>query len=107
MGVLVKKVKIQDQLELYTHSYQERKEGREEGREGERERGREGERERGREGRRKVSVNYGRKRPFIKHFFKVFFSKIYLLYIVVFRHTRRGHQISLQMVVSHHVVAGI
>jgi hypothetical protein len=24
-----------------------------------------------------------------------------------FRHTRRGHQISLQMVVSHHVVAGI
>jgi hypothetical protein len=26
--------------------------------------------------------------------------------IVVFRHTRRGHQISLQVVVSHHVVAG-
>jgi hypothetical protein len=25
----------------------------------------------------------------------------------VFRHTRRGHQIPLQMVVSHHVVAGI
>ena len=25
----------------------------------------------------------------------------------VFRHTRRGHQYSLQMVVSHHVVAGI
>jgi hypothetical protein len=25
----------------------------------------------------------------------------------VFRHSRRGHQISLQMVVSHHVVAGI
>jgi hypothetical protein len=24
-----------------------------------------------------------------------------------FRHRRRGHQISLQMVVSHHVVAGI
>ena len=26
--------------------------------------------------------------------------------IVLFRHTRRGHQIPLQMVVSHHVVAG-
>ena len=25
----------------------------------------------------------------------------------VFRHTRRGHQISLWMAVSHHVVAGI
>jgi hypothetical protein len=25
--------------------------------------------------------------------------------VTVFRHTRRGHQISLQMVVSHHVVA--
>jgi hypothetical protein len=27
--------------------------------------------------------------------------------VAVFRCTRRGHQISLQMVVSHHVVAGI
>jgi hypothetical protein len=27
--------------------------------------------------------------------------------VAVFRHTRRGHQISLQMVVSHHVVARI
>ena len=27
--------------------------------------------------------------------------------VAVFRHTRRGHQISLRMVVSHHVVAGI
>jgi hypothetical protein len=41
-------------------------------------------------------------------FFKVF---IYLFYVceysvVVFRHTRRGHQIPLQMVLSHHVVAG-
>jgi hypothetical protein len=25
--------------------------------------------------------------------------------VAVFRHTRRGHQIPLQMVVSHHVVA--
>jgi hypothetical protein len=46
-------------------------------------------------------------------FFKIyFFLKIYLFIIckytvVVFRHTRRGHQISLQVVVSHHVVAGI
>jgi hypothetical protein len=27
--------------------------------------------------------------------------------VAVFRHTRRGHQISLQVIVSHHVVAGI
>jgi hypothetical protein len=46
-------------------------------------------------------------------FFGVFFClffKIYLFYldeytIVVFRYIRRGHQILLQMVVSHHVVA--
>jgi hypothetical protein len=42
----------------------------------------------------------------------VFFLKIYIFIIykytvVVFRHSRRGSQISLQMVVSHHVVAGI
>ena len=43
-------------------------------------------------------------------FFKDF---IYLFYIcneyivTVFRHSRREHRISLQMVVSHHVVAGI
>jgi len=40
-----------------------------------------------------------------------FFLKIYLFIckytVAVFRHTRRGHQIPLQMVVSHHVVAGI
>jgi hypothetical protein len=41
-----------------------------------------------------------------------FFLKIYLFIIckytvAVFRRTRRGHQISLQVVVSHHVVAGI
>jgi hypothetical protein len=39
------------------------------------------------------------------------FFKIYLFYVfghtvVVFTHTRRGHRIPLQMVVSHHVVAG-
>jgi hypothetical protein len=41
----------------------------------------------------------------------IFFKKIYLFYIckytvAVFRHTRRGHWISLQMVVSHHVGTG-
>ena len=45
-------------------------------------------------------------------FFFFFFLKIYLLIIckytvAVFRHSRRGSQISLRMVVSHHVVAGI
>jgi hypothetical protein len=42
----------------------------------------------------------------------LFFLKIYLFIIckytvAVFRHSRRGRQISLRMVVSHHVVAGI
>jgi hypothetical protein len=41
-----------------------------------------------------------------------FLFKMYLFItskytVAVFRHTRRGHAISLQMVVSHHVVAGI
>jgi hypothetical protein len=45
-------------------------------------------------------------------FFFFFFLKIYLFIIckytvAVFRHTRRGSQISLRVVVSHHVVAGI
>jgi hypothetical protein len=37
-----------------------------------------------------------------------FFFSLYLYEYTVadFRHTRRGHQIPLQMVVSHHVVAG-
>ena len=43
---------------------------------------------------------------------QIFVVFIYLFYVceytvTVFRHTRRGHQISLLMVVSHHVVAGI
>jgi hypothetical protein len=41
-------------------------------------------------------------------FFKRFIN-LFILYeytVALFRHTRRGHQISLQMVVSHHVVAG-
>jgi hypothetical protein len=40
-------------------------------------------------------------------FFKDLFIKIDKYTVAVFRHTRRGHQISLQVVVSHHVVAGI
>jgi hypothetical protein len=42
-----------------------------------------------------------------------FFLKLFIYFYVceytvaVFRHTRRGHQVSLQRVVSHHVVAGI
>jgi hypothetical protein len=49
--------------------------------------------------------------PCPAHFF-FFFLKIYLFIIckytvAVFRHTRRGRQISLRVVVSHHVVAGI
>ncbi|EDL87920.1 rCG37603 [Rattus norvegicus] len=39
-------------------------------------------------------------------FFKVYSFIIYKYTVAVFRYTRRGHQISLQMVVSHHVVAG-
>jgi hypothetical protein len=54
----------------------------------------------------------------IRHWFFFFFfqkqfflNKIYVFYleeyaVAVFRHTRRVHQIPLQMVVSHHVVAG-
>jgi hypothetical protein len=32
---------------------------------------------------------------------------MYMYIIAVFRYTRRGHRIPLQMAVSHHVVAGI
>jgi len=35
-----------------------------------------------------------------------FLFYVYEYTVAVFRHTRRGHQIPLQMVVSHHVVAG-
>jgi hypothetical protein len=41
--------------------------------------------------------------------FFFFFKDLFYLYehtVAVFRHTRKGHQIPLQMVVSHHVVAG-
>jgi len=39
-----------------------------------------------------------------------FFLSFFFLFkytVTVFRHTRRGHQIPLQMVVSHHVVARV
>jgi hypothetical protein len=43
-------------------------------------------------------------------FYLFIYLFIYLLYVkytvAVFRRTRRGHQISLRVVVSHHVVAG-
>jgi hypothetical protein len=41
-----------------------------------------------------------------KAFFKIYSFYIGEYTVSVFRHTRRGHQIPLQMVVSHHVVAG-
>jgi hypothetical protein len=40
-------------------------------------------------------------------FFKDLFIIICKYTVAVFRHTKRGHQISLQMVASHHVVARI
>jgi hypothetical protein len=40
-------------------------------------------------------------------FFNLFIIIINKYTVANFKHTRRGHQISLQMVVSHHVVAGI
>jgi hypothetical protein len=43
------------------------------------------------------------------NFFKDLFIYLFYVYeytVSVFRHPRREHQIPLQMVVSHHVVAG-
>jgi len=45
-------------------------------------------------------------RTFTRDFFKMYLFIIYKYTVAVFGHTRRGHQIPLQMVVSHHVVAG-
>jgi hypothetical protein len=42
---------------------------------------------------------------FFKRFIYLFY--VYEYMIALFRHTKRRHQIPLQMVVSHHVVAGI
>jgi hypothetical protein len=44
---------------------------------------------------------------FFFFFFKDLFIIIHKYTVAVFKHTRRGHQISLWVVVSHHVVAGI
>jgi hypothetical protein len=41
------------------------------------------------------------------YFFKTYLFIIHKYTVAVFRHSRRGRQILLQMVVSHHVVAGI
>jgi hypothetical protein len=48
-------------------------------------------------------------KPFVFkiNLFKDLFIIIYKYTVAVFRHTRRECQISLQMVVSHHAVAGI
>jgi hypothetical protein len=44
---------------------------------------------------------------FFFFFLKIYFINICKYTVAVFRHSRRGSQILLQMVVSHHVVAGI
>jgi hypothetical protein len=49
-------------------------------------------------------------KPSISFFFFLRFFYLFIICkytVAVFRHSRRGRQISLQMVVSHHVVAGI
>jgi hypothetical protein len=43
---------------------------------------------------------------FLLQFFSLRFIYFIYEYTVVIRHTKRGHQIPLQMVVSHHVGAG-
>jgi hypothetical protein len=42
---------------------------------------------------------------FLPSFFMIYLFYLYECTVAVFRQTRRGHQIPLQMVVSHHVVA--
>ena len=49
-------------------------------------------------------VLYGR--LFVCLFFKIYLFNVYEYTVAVFRHTRRGHRIPLQMVVSHYVVTG-
>jgi hypothetical protein len=47
---------------------------------------------------------------FFFFFFFFFLKDLFIICkytVAIFRHSRRGHQILLQMVVSHHVVAGI
>jgi hypothetical protein len=57
----------------------------------------------------KLSHRVATKTAFVSFSFS--FSKIHLFYVheytvAVFRHTRRGHRIPLQMVMNHPVVAG-
>ena len=58
--------------------------------------------------RRREGVEEGGKRGGEKEvFLKIDLFIICKYTVAVFSHPRRGHQISLRMVVSHHVVAGI
>jgi hypothetical protein len=63
--------------------------------------------------RNELILDYTHKRFFLSFFFFKFFFFLRFIYylskstVAVFRHSRRGSQISLRMVVSHHVVAGI
>jgi hypothetical protein len=43
---------------------------------------------------------------FFLSFFLIYLFNVYEYTVSIFMHTRKGRQISLQMVVSHHVVAG-
>jgi hypothetical protein len=49
----------------------------------------------------RIKKNYNKNKIFKKDLFYICEYTV-----AVFRHTRRGHQIPLQMVVSHHVVPG-
>jgi hypothetical protein len=44
--------------------------------------------------------------PFFFNDLLIYLFHVYKYTLAVFRHTRRGHQMPLQIVVSHHVVAG-
>jgi hypothetical protein len=55
----------------------------------------------------KGSRKEGGLRVFIIIFLKIYLFIICKYTVAVLRHSRRGHQILLRMVVSYHVVAGI
>ena len=61
---------------------------------------------RGKGGATQASVVAGEAAEFCIYFFYFYLFYLYEYTVAVFRHNRRGHQILLQMVVSHHVVAG-
>ena len=50
---------------------------------------------------------YLQSQNYVLLFFKDLFIIIHKYTVAIFRHTRRGRKISLWVVVSHHVVAGI